>query len=211
MHGSRFSAWAHFAIRGRPFQAKIAIVQCGVPLLFSRHILIMLGMTYRIEGQKADLRSLGLRNVDMELSATGHPALVVSDLPEDLAYLSQEWTVATTDIGIRLPMVGDKLDRLKDMRCEAYMAAADPVVGIWGNNTEYLFYPKKIPIEIENMLISSSLSKVSFYSWWKGANQSRTPMSSPLLPSPWKMNGTDLVRELDTYEVATHPRWTCQS
>ena len=33
-------------------------------------------------------------------------------------------------------------------------------------------------------------------------------MSSPLLPSPWKMLRADLIRELEVYEVAIHPKWT---
>ena len=84
VHPSPFAVWAHFGIGGRHVRIKVAVVQCKVPLLFSRGVLAKLGMVYRVGEQRADLLQLHLHNVEMQLSDTGHPALVVSDFPEDL-------------------------------------------------------------------------------------------------------------------------------
>ena len=61
-------------------RVKVAIVQCRVPLLFSRTVLAKLGMVYHVGAQRADLTHLGLFDLEMAVSETGHPAFVVTDI-----------------------------------------------------------------------------------------------------------------------------------
>ena len=195
IHESHFAVNAVFAIEGQPFKAKIAIVQCDVPLLFSKTILVFLGMTYDVVGQKADLRNLDLREVPMETSPTGHPALIVSDYPSDIRQqLAKEWT---SDERVQFPI----LDAVDPSAAESAYKERD--LDRQGNSfsSKPLFYPKKLALEVENMLKSPSLSKVSFYTWWQTANQSRdfwienadmiirvhvVPRKFPFDPRAWK-------------------------
>ena len=195
IHESHFAVNAVFAIERQPFKAKIAIVQCDVPLLFSRAVLVFLGMTYNVVAQKADLRNLELQDVPMETSPTGHPALIVSDYPGDICQqLAKDWT---TDERVQFPI----LDAVDDTAAEGAYKERNGDVNQENGMGKTLFYPKKISIEVENMLTAPSLSKVSFYTWWKTANQSRdfwiethdmlfrvhvSPRKNPFDPSGWK-------------------------
>lgn len=74
-----------------------------------------------------------------------------------------------------------------------------------------IFYPKKIDLEVENMLMGENLSRVSFYAWWKSANQSRdfwiedrnhlvrvhvVPRTKPFDPSLWQTSLNELKTKL---------------
>ncbi|CAK9114863.1 1 [Durusdinium trenchii] len=76
---STFLVKAWFAICGVFFKLDIAIVPCSVPLLFSRPVLASLGMQYNLAAEQVDLEVLGLRNVQLQTCASGHPSLLVSD------------------------------------------------------------------------------------------------------------------------------------
>lgn len=202
VHESHFSVWAQFAVGKQPFKAKIAIVQCDVPLLFSRAVLGKLGMTYHIDGQCADLKAFGLFGVGLKVSPTGHPAFDVSDFPNDTSYVSGTWSV---DSEVCLPILDAEAHR-------AYMArAAVEGSSSMSSHFKHLFFPKKISIEIENVLKAETLSKVSFFTWWKTANQSRdfwietedslirvhvVPRKHPFDPCAWKTTNSPLREDL---------------
>ncbi|CAL1155942.1 unnamed protein product [Cladocopium goreaui] len=80
IHPSMFAIWAIFEVGGKLIRVKVAIVQCRVPLLFSRTVLAKLGMVYHVGAQRADLTHLGLFDLEMAVSETGHPAFVVTDI-----------------------------------------------------------------------------------------------------------------------------------
>ena len=53
---------------------------CAVSLLFSRPILAAMGMHYDdVAGQKVCLDRMGLTEVKLKTSPTGHPALIVNE------------------------------------------------------------------------------------------------------------------------------------
>ena len=55
---------------------------CGCALLISRTALASLGMTYDIRGNTADFMALGLQQVGLGFTSTGHPSLDVTSFIE---------------------------------------------------------------------------------------------------------------------------------
>ena len=154
VHTSSFGVAAWFAIRGRWFQVRVAIVPCGVPLLFSRPILAALGMHYDLAAQRVQLSSLGLDDVPLHTSQSGHPALLVNEYEGKKPPRGR--------IGL-----GDDL-YLPDER--AYMDAQSHDM----DGLKPLFYPKIMAKEVQLMLQSSqTLGGAGYFCWWKHAKLSR--------------------------------------
>ena len=196
VHRSTFAVWVWFGIAHHWVAVKVAIVQCRVPLLLSRPALAGLGTTFDIEAQQLSMARLGVQGLPLEQSDTGHPALAVTHFPQgsppDLAACS------AGEIWIPVSQV--------------YMStAATTDRGVEEASFQSKFYPKKVPREIENMLKASPLAPTSFYSWWKGANQSRdfwietpfemirihvSPRRFGFNPWLWKTSNNDLKQAL---------------
>ena len=149
VYHSDFAVWAWFSVEKKWFSARVAIVPCEVPLLFSQRVLAGLGMKLDVAAYRADLGHLDLVGVKLTKSVTGHPALVVSCFPDreppklDVSTASEIWIPGR----------------------EVYMACAASAP---------LFFPKKLPMAIQNMLMSEEIVQgATFFAWWKQANQSR--------------------------------------
>ena len=87
---SEFAVKGWFAIQGQWFRVKIAIVPCAVPLLFSRPVLAKLGMKYDLAAGSVSLSALGVVGLKTHTSETGHPALLISQFPEQAPPLPEE-------------------------------------------------------------------------------------------------------------------------
>ena len=159
---SDFAVRCWFAIGGKWFMAKVAIVQCPVPLLFSRPVLSQLGAFYDLAAQKVSLKALSLEDLDILSSSTGHPALMVSQFPEESPPTVEVPDFDDAWVPARVYMVAAAVSAIQH----------DPQQDLHGGDFKKLFYPKKIPLEVHNMLSSTSLlGAASFFSWWKHANQ----------------------------------------
>ena len=198
VHESNFAVWCNFAVCKKPFRCKVAIVQCDVPLLLSRSALGKLGMIYHVEKQRADLTSLKIEGHPLEISPSGHPALCVTDFPESRVFEKIEWSPGL-EVRLQKPEQNESDGAYKVLAAESERAFT-PV-----------FYPKKIDLEVENMLVGDNLSRTSFMTWWRNANQSRdfwietpnqfirvhvVPRTSPFDPSLWNTSLTSLKRKL---------------
>ncbi len=188
IHTSEFAVICWFAIQGKWFKVKVAVVPCPVPLLFSRPVLTKLKAQYDLAAQRVSLRTLNLFDLEIQDSGTGHPALLVSQFPEGPP-----------------PETEDLQDNDVWAPVGVYMAAS---ADSSSHTQSTLFYSKKVPSEVHNMLASSSIvSAASFYSWWKNANQSNdfwietdhemirvhvTPRKALFDPSLWKTNQASL-------------------
>ena len=161
VHPSLFAVWAYFGISGKFIQVKVAVVQCRVPLLFSREVLAKLGMVYRAHEQSADLIELKLEGVKMQVSTTGHPALVVSDFPDTSCLSGALWT---EDPEVCLN---------NGAGIEQYFAAAGGEGDTFVPYSKPLFFPKKVLSEVKNFLMHPNLAVNSFFMWRSRANQSR--------------------------------------
>lgn len=155
VHKSEFAVWCWFGLAGKWFAVRVSIVGCSVPLLFSRQVLEDLKVTYDIAAGKASLGALGLQDLRLERSETGHPAFPVSQYPAGPPPDQREFGEAVVWVPGAL---------------EVYTEHGVPSGAL---GCQSLFYPKKVPREVENMLRSSPLSPSSFHLWWKHANQSR--------------------------------------
>ena len=124
--------------------------------------LAKLGMVYRVGAQRADLVRLGLFDLEMAVSETGHPAFVVNDIGDiSLGSSSGRWD-------------GDPEVQLWDSTAvEQYMAASGAAGEGSGEKFKPLFFPKKVSPAVSNMLQDPNISPSSFFMWWKNANQSR--------------------------------------
>ena len=60
-------------INAKWFAVKISVVSANVPLLLSRPALASLGTNYRMEDNRADFTNLGLKDIQLQFTLTGHP------------------------------------------------------------------------------------------------------------------------------------------
>ena len=158
-------------------------------------------------------RNRGITDLKVQNSETGHPALAVSHFPGEPPPVFE----------------GSPNDEIWMAACEVYMsadvAAASACVSVSGASStitsspstlsslsiskgNLLFYPKKIPLEVHNMLSDcNGLSGVSFFTWWRNAKQSNdfwietkdemirvhvVPRQFPFDPSAWKTSDSSL-------------------
>ena len=151
-------AW--FNVQGRWLIMKISEVDTQVPLLLSRPVLAAMDMNYDIEGNVADFTKLGLKGVRLGTTSSGHPTIPVTctggKVPSWPSHL--DWNATETWIPARY---------------EAYMAAAPGSGVVSRGMTPSIFYPKKLPAGVEELLTSSTLSSEGFLHWWRGSLISR--------------------------------------
>ena len=163
IYSSSFAVCGWFAIQGKWFMVKVAIVPCSVPLLFSRPVLSKLGVQYDLAAQQVSLRALNVDGLNTATSDTGHPALPVSQFPEDAPPGS--FPADFDDVWVR--------ERVY-MVAAAGLSRVSDVCSSKGNFEKNIFYPKKVPLEVLNMLNSAeTVGAAAFFSWWSHANQSK--------------------------------------
>ena len=152
-------------------QLLVAIVQGDVPLLLSRSALAKLGMVLNAAENRADFNALGLKGVRLVSTDTGHPALPVQPVCNNRAEADKKRS-GHEEITVFL-------------RGEQYTVfVAEREAGnqrAWGSRMETraaqqvrpaLFYPKNIPIEVQNMLLDEVFSTHSFLAWWSHSSVS---------------------------------------
>ena len=125
-------------MEGRLFQTEVAVVPCEVPLLFSRPALSSLGLIYDVGGQKVSFTKLSLKDLPLEYSASGHPAVSVDQ------FLGKA-PPAGKGRGNFLAWVPD---------AEAYMTQGDSAGSDLsrGHGAETVFFPKKVALKCTTCL-----------------------------------------------------------
>ena len=73
LYPSKMAIVTWLAIKNKWFLAKISVVSADVPLLLSRAALAELGMNYNIAKGLADFGTLGVSQVSLIMSSSGHP------------------------------------------------------------------------------------------------------------------------------------------
>ena len=176
---SSFAIRGWFAIEGHWLSVKVAIVPCPVPLLFSKPVLSQLGMKYDLAAETVTLSVLGVKNLKTQKSSTGHPALLVSQFPElpppafEGAVEDEVWVPAREAY---MAAAADRFEHEGFSCIEGVPTTLSSSISSFSSMTHgkgnNLFYPKKIPLEVQNMLSSDvTLSSAAFFTWWKYANQ----------------------------------------
>ena len=185
------TAWVlWFNVEGKWLLVKVSEVTAEVPLLLSRAALAKMQMKYDLEANTADFLALGLRDVKLKTTASGHPALSVTghgkhrrpDWPEVDWSLTEIWTPEPAS---------------------AYMAER----GSW----RPVFYPKNLTTGVSTMLTCDSLQPETFMHWWRHCDHQRdfwietplyldrihvTPRKGWFNPEGWNTKKDDLKRHL---------------
>ena len=189
-----------FEIGGHKIALRVAVVNGEVPLLVSRGALGKMGMVLDVEDNTASFKKLGVRDMALSLTDSGHPAFVVKPavLPKSDG-TSSIWEVQEIQIlvfpreaaymgvpeglGFQGP-VGDERDE-DDLCSSIWMVSSHDVPG---HNPDELdaslerdprgpsgsfnniFYPKKIGNATKNLLLDATFNPETFASWWSTTN-----------------------------------------
>ena len=207
-HQSSFAVWAVLGLESKNFLVKVSIVNCTggrVPLLLSRTALARLGTVLDVRGHRADFLSLGIDGIELGLTATGHPTIPVDQLGDH----------------IPIKAFFDSLPDHQEVALllsppQVYMAhsSGGPTTPIDEGEKDFpkLFYPKKVPLVVQNFLSGlDALPKETFLSWWKHNKIGRdfwvetsermirvhvTPRRTWFDPRDWKTDQSALKKKL---------------
>ena len=168
-------------------EVKVAIVQGDLPLLLSRPVLAELGMIMDVALNQADFRSVHLYHAELKMTESGHPALPLVPVqgptekaPADFwsngevmihqtgAAYKVFATRAVEDSNAQTSEPGDPsgFSTRTTPTCQSTSTTSST------STRPKLFYPKKIPPEIQNLLTGKTLNSESFMAWWKTTNVS---------------------------------------
>ena len=143
----------------------MAVVPCKVPRLFSKPVLSGLGMVYHVSERKVDLKAMGLEAISVKSGRTGHPVLPTSQFSKNRPPVKG---VPDYDV-VWCPLVTAYMLTQSGQPPESQLLEASPTTP-----GPRLFYPKKIPTEVRDMLVGEwGLGGHAYMAWWNGANQSR--------------------------------------
>ncbi|CAE7821075.1 KdelR [Symbiodinium sp. CCMP2456] len=176
---------------------KASVIHGDIPLLLSKPALAKLGMILDLEKNTADFRKLGIKDLQLLTTPSGHPAVPVchkGKSPPDPSTLPKAWGADGTVI-LAEP-------------AEVYMIAVtgdglgDEVEGGDRPGFHRIFYEKKAAIQPFGLAAASSIETnlAIFASLPLG-------MSSESLPT-WKMNKTQLLAECHRRSLAVSTKWT---
>ena len=166
MYASNYAVIVSFQVGGTWILAKVSIIHGDLPLLLSRSALAELGMVYKLKECGHPLL----------FTPTGHPAISVHPGGKGIPPHARpdKWEPNQSSRG--------EVQILSDVA--AYMACCSSGKG--GVQEEYvasnaavlcspeqrevrylqIFYAKRIPLEVKNLLVSENISVDSFIKWW---------------------------------------------
>ncbi|CAE7700485.1 GIP [Symbiodinium sp. CCMP2592] len=166
---ARHAAVIYFPIGEKIVGLKIAVVYGEVPLLISRPALALLGMIMDVARNVATFRAVGVIDLPLKMTETGHPAFPVQPVdPKSLKGPAMDWQ--SQEIGIfsraeqymvfALESVEPLLGEV-DVRCNK-----DPKAHHEPHHPQRVFHPKRIAAATNNLLLADVLNRESFLAWW---------------------------------------------
>ena len=186
-------------LRGHWVLVKVSEVEADVPLLLSRAVLAKLGMKFDLRKNAARFDGLGLSDIALEQTRSGHPALPI------------------LDDGSEVPSWPVNFDWPAE---EIYIPSAHRVyiaesvrhgLGEKVKGKNLLFYPKKLEQHVVENLVKSALCEEWFRGWWRSTSISRdfwiegeeymdrihvTPRRDFFTPCSWNTSLTHLKKQL---------------
>ena len=173
VYESNYAGIVTFVIGNSWVAVKAAVVHGEVPLLISRPALASIGTILDIANNMATFTALGVKNLKLIETASGHPAVLIGshglDKPSPES-LPKAWDAK--EIAILSP-------------CRAYTSFVAEGVGseapmcrrLVPHNVKVgaprVFFEKRLDPAVRNMLIADTLNLNSFLAWW-----SSTPISN---------------------------------
>ena len=155
---SKKAAVCWFCLEGRWWILKISVVAVDVPLLISRPALADLAMNYDIKENKASFGALGLPEVTLGFTQTGHPCLDVDHLSRPAPSWPEEVDWSTTEIFVPNHQHNTGEETVA-RNSGAYMASS------LDRGWHKLFYPK-VENHVEELMLLGDLSAETFLHWW---------------------------------------------
>ncbi|CAE7350894.1 unnamed protein product [Symbiodinium sp. CCMP2592] len=157
---SSYAVVLSFGVGGHSILLRVAVVNGDVPLLISRPALGQLGMIMDVAANKASFRNLGVQDLSLLSTDTGHPDRELLIVPK-----SQQYTAF---------MTAHSCESSDDDESACRVEAPPLLPGLSVNSAESpqvttspkVFYPKKISIEASNLLTSDKMNPTSFMAWW---------------------------------------------
>ena len=183
---SSYAVVISFGIGAHTVLLRVGVVNGDVPLLVSRPALAQLGMVMDLAENTASFRKLGVQDLTLLSTDTGHPALpVFPQTVSSAAIKSCDWrsrellTVPKPQQYTAFMTIHSSVDPGDDGDSRVEAPPLLPGLSLASTETPEVaqdpkvFYPKKISIEAFNILTSDKLSPASFRAWW-----SQTPVTN---------------------------------
>ena len=201
-----FAVWLPVCLGGSWVAIRASVVPCDVPFLVGRPAMKKLGARIDLGKECVDLCSLKAAEVPLVQAQGGHPAVAV--FPEGHSKAPKIPWSTVKDEG-RGPGIWH--NDLGETAC-AYMASCSAVACQEREaRPERLFYAKRLPPAIEDMLAHSTLNVETFLGWWRGCKIQRdfwvergamlirvhvVPRKYPFSPEGWQTEQSELKAEL---------------
>ena len=178
---STHAAVVTFQLGQAVIEVKVAIVYGELPLLLSRPALAKLGMVLDVARNRASFAKVGVQDLALMYTNTGHPAIPLQPVPNPNPTKGvEDWRDCELKIHMSdaqymegcsgLPFglgrsVGQPISILHNVFTADQIPVAQPEVP-----KNELFFPKKVGVCVKNMLLGDTLNVETFISWWKGTN-----------------------------------------
>ncbi|CAE7339323.1 GIP, partial [Symbiodinium sp. CCMP2456] len=156
----------NFGLGNSLVRIKVCVVNGDVPLLLSRSALGGLGMVLDVEENSAEFRKVGVHALQLEVTATGHPALPVQ--PEPLPQGAATFK-ASGDSELQIIPRSSQYTAFMAFCLDSEVASDDQSVRAVQQQPT-LFFPKKIGSATRNMLLEDQFCVQSFIAWWEGTS-----------------------------------------
>ncbi|CAE7565416.1 RE1 [Symbiodinium sp. CCMP2592] len=175
IYSSNYAIVVSFKVGSSWVLVKVAIIHGDLPLLLSRSVLAELGMVYNLKEHKADFEAVRVSGHPLLSTPTGHPAISVHPGGQGIPLEAQPkmWD-ANKCVRGEVQILLDSAAYMADCSggtgpYEAFVAVnALPESRPPQAQFPQIFYAKKIPPEVKNILISETLSVENFVKWWNG-------------------------------------------
>ena len=221
IHHSAFHVVICFALGNRTVEMKTSIINGDVPLLLSKRALAQLGMVYDIAANCADFKSVNLQKFELITTSSGHPAIPIipsrpTGGPDRLVLDDSESKSSEQYTAFAVSFVrgrSDQVDRDEARGSATSTATTTSSLSTTTSKSTFdtqaphykIFYDKKLPPALKELLTLDRLQSASFLGWWEGTSITSdfwlesefawhrihvTPRRVPCNPSTWKTQAT---------------------
>ena len=175
---SNYAVVISFKLGNATVQVKVAIVNGELPLLLSRTVLGGLGMIMDIAKNRASFSAVGVTDLPLLITETGHPAVPLTPVSMPMSeqdmkvWSGKELLIHSKSAEYMVHMTQQLSSHTGGYGLEQE-AAWDVSVAPTGSPTSpmpVLFYPKKIGAAARNMFLADTLNVDAFIAWWKATN-----------------------------------------
>ena len=166
---ARHAAVIYFEMGDKVVGLKVAVVYGEVPLLISRPALGELGMIMDVAKNVATFRALGVTDLPLQMTETGHPAFPVSPVdPKDFEKKSVDWQAREIEVFPRSQQyMVFALHAVENDSSESQVPlSTGPETNPAALQPRRIFYPKRIAAATKNLLLGDIMCRESFLAWW---------------------------------------------